>query len=170
MCVSTFRTTVSHPGADLETLAAHPQWNTRGINGQPWYKMVHDRKSLKGPNEGRTARTDVFLYSILAELRSAHTKLKVGKKVTYVISKNLSTSIPPGDKARLPAPSQRIMGCFTRSLTPKALASRFLQGLTDTIDAVLLFSQLSLLLLGPILQVFLHICTSLKNHSFRTIR
>lgn len=78
-------------------------------------------------------------------------------------SKNLNFHSFSGRQG--PAPGSVRMGCFTRSLTPKALASRLLQGLTDTIDAVLLFSQLSLLCFGPILQVFLHICTSLKDET-----
>ena len=69
VCLATFRTTVSHPGANLETLAAHPQlWNTHGINGQPWYKTTESLgKSLKGQrNEGRTAAcTDLFCIQSL---------------------------------------------------------------------------------------------------------
>lgn len=68
-CLATFRTTVSHPGANLETLAAHPQlWNTHGINGQPWYKTTESLgKSLQGQcNEGRTAAcTDLFCIQSL---------------------------------------------------------------------------------------------------------
>ena len=44
-------------------------------------------------------------------------------------------------------------------------ASCFLQGLADTIHAVLLLGQLGLLLLGPVLQVLLHVLTGLQREA-----